>query len=607
MDEKNIEKDSFGVMLKTARRALSYGFKKEPKLLSINLGLVVVVAIVGYLQITSFSKIVNEIIAIQRSGTGISNNLIIQSVILAFSFLIPAFFNNIQSTVLSKFRTRMNTHNVLTQIDSFSSLDIGTIEGTTFQTNLERASKWGVGSITNVIGYSSDLIKNVTGLIVSGLILISVSPYLVILAILGSLAYYIIENKYGVEIFRIHHIATDDDRIEGDRVSQFRDPKKIIEVILFNIKSLFRTQAHTLMVKYDEKLNNVSSRKSRATILADIIQTVCLMLAIVLVTLDTIHGKLLVGSLLLVFTVYRSFVVTSQNFFTTVSRLEEQNRFAKRWFDIFDIRAKIVSKEGALTPAWENPPIIEFKNVSFAYPETDVLVLKNISLTLKSGEKMAIVGENGAGKTSLIKLLCRVYDPTEGQVLIDGIDLREIDLQYWHEQLGILFQDFTNYKMTVREAIAIARPNKPIDDEQVLKAATAAEADKFIEALPKKYDHLLWKSFQDGVELSKGQFQRMAVARIFYRNALISVLDEPTSAIDAVAEEKIFEVLENKMQGKTVVLISHRFSTVKNADQIAVIEYGQLKELGNHKDLMAKKGRYSELYTMQASRYLETE
>jgi ABC-type multidrug transport system fused ATPase/permease subunit len=180
-------------------------------------------------------------------------------------------------------------------------------------------------------------------------------------------------------------------------------------------------------------------------------------------------------------------------------------------------------------------------------------------------------------------------------------------LDYWRAYLGILFQDFSNYNMTIRESIAIARPGEPIDDERVKRAAEMTDATEFIQEFPNGYNQLVWKGFKDGVELSKGQFQRMAVARIFYRDAAISILDEPTSAIDAVAEEKIFDVLEKKMAGKTVVLISHRFSTVKNANKIAVIEHGELKELGSHKELMEKKGRYHELFTMQANRYLENE
>jgi ATP-binding cassette subfamily B protein len=322
-------------------------------------------------------------------------------------------------------------------------------------------------------------------------------------------------------------------------------------------------------------------------------------------TKQAVMGEILIGSLLLAFNTYRSFNSTIVQFFTRVSDIEDQARYVGRWYELFDIKSKIVNKTNALRPEWQKPPVIEFKNVSFSYPETDVIVTKNISFKLESGEKLAVVGVNGAGKTTMVKLLCRIYDPTEGEITVDGINLKDIDTTYWREHLGVLFQDFANFNMTVREAIAISRPNEPINDEKVLQAAMMAEADEFIQTFPKKYEQLLWKGYKDGVELSKGQHQRMAVARILYRDALISVLDEPTSAIDAVAEEKIFEVLETKMKGKSGVLISHRFSTVKNADKIAVIEHGELKELGSHKELMKKDGRYAELFNMQASRYLE--
>lgn len=378
-----------------------------------------------------------------------------------------------------------------------------------------------------------------------------------------------------------------------------------MEVFLFKLKTIFKKQVIDVTNSFDNKVIKLSRKEILATVFADIFETVCLMGVIAFVTFETIKGAFLIGSLFLAFSAYRSFLSTTQGLFNDYTKMIEQSRYVKYWFDIFDIKPKLINKENALKPSWSKPPLIEFKNVSFAYPETDKSVLKNISFKINSGEKLAIVGENGAGKTTTVKLICRVYDPTEGDILVDGINLKDIDINHWRDYLGVLFQDFTNYNLTVRESIAISRPDDPIDDKKVIESAEMVGADSFINELPKKYNQLIWKGFQDGVELSKGQHQRMAVARIFYRDALVSVLDEPTSAIDAVAEEKIFEVLETKMEGKTVVLISHRFSTVKNADKIAVIEHGELKELGSHKQLMKKNGRYAELYTMQASRYLE--
>ncbi len=605
MEETTEEKGTFRDMFRTSRRAVIFAWKKEPKLFTLDVILVVLLAAVVYLQLSSFSNIINEIVRMQRLSLGITYELVRQSVILGLSFLVPAMLQNFSEKYSTALSIQMGTHTQMLMIDSYSSLDIGTIQGTEFQTKLERAQKWGMGSINSVVYRSTIMIRDITGFIVSGAVLYFINPYLVLLAILGSVSYYFVEKKYGIKLYNAYNGATDEVRIEAEKSRHFRDPKRLIEVLLFNLKNLFKSQISKINSEYDKKIIDLNGQQAFAVFWADMAQIACLFIAIFFVTKETLSGKLLIGSLLLAFTVYRSFVATSQGFFQNFSRLEEQSRFAKRWFDIFDMKSKIVNKENAVKPIWNQPPKIEFRNVTFKYPETNVDVLKNISFILEGGQKLAMVGLNGAGKTTLIKLLCRIYDPSEGVVLIEDMDLRDIDIEYWHSNLGVLFQDFTNYQMTAREAIAVSRPDDPIDDEKVKWAADMSGAKDFIEELPKKYDHLLWKGFDDGVELSKGQYQRMAVARIFYRDALISILDEPTSAIDAVAEEKIFEVLESKMQGKTSILISHRFSTVKNADKIAIIEHGELKELGSHKELMAKKGRYEELYSMQASRYLE--
>jgi ATP-binding cassette subfamily B protein len=247
--------------------------------------------------------------------------------------------------------------------------------------------------------------------------------------------------------------------------------------------------------------------------------------------------------------------------------------------------------------------------VSFRYPAEEgetPLVLQQLSFTIKPGEKVAIVGVNGSGKTTLIKLLCRIYDPTEGNIFINGINLKDLSLEDWQSAIGILFQDFPVYNLSIRESIGVGRLDEngeqPAEKEEQIKlAAQYSGADDFI----KDYDQLIWKEFANGVDLSKGQHQRLAVARMFFRNAAVTILDEPTASIDAVTEEKIFSTLEKNMEGKTVILITHRFSTVKNADKIMLLEHGRLIEYGSHKALMQLDSQYAALYNMQAKRYLE--
>ncbi|HTQ64303.1 MAG TPA: ATP-binding cassette domain-containing protein, partial [Puia sp.] len=213
----------------------------------------------------------------------------------------------------------------------------------------------------------------------------------------------------------------------------------------------------------------------------------------------------------------------------------------------------------------------------------------------------------GAGKTTLIKLLCRIYDPTEGNIYINGTDLKDIRLEDWQSAIGLLFQDFPLYNLTIRESIGVGRIAEQVNEERMKQSAHFSGANEFIDEFADTYDQLIWKEFKGGTDLSKGQHQRLAVARMFYRDAVITILDEPTASIDAITEEKIFSTLERNMEGKTVILITHRFSTVKNADQILMLERGKIIEQGSHSELMKLKGKYSELYVMQAKRYLENQ
>ncbi len=279
-------------------------------------------------------------------------------------------------------------------------------------------------------------------------------------------------------------------------------------------------------------------------------------------TKEALAGSIAVGGLLLAFNTYTRFYQTVNGYIESISFTEEAARYAARWFELFDLQPKIVSKKNALRFSAAEPPLIEFNNVSFRYPgekSANPLVLQNLSFSIKAGEKIAIVGVNGSGKTTMIKLLCRVYDPTEGSILINGVDLKDIDLGDWQQAIGILFQDFPNYNLTVRESIGVGRIDETLNEEKMQQAANYSGADEFITSFPSTYDQLIWKEFKDGTDLSKGQHQRLAVARMFYRNAAITILDEPTASIDAVTEEKIFSTLEKNMEGKTVILITHRF------------------------------------------------
>jgi ATP-binding cassette subfamily B protein len=285
--------------------------------------------------------------------------------------------------------------------------------------------------------------------------------------------------------------------------------------------------------------------------------------------------------------------------------MQENSLYVNDYFDIISLKPRIASPEPAAQLESAGPaPRIAFENVSFRYPGSDEDVLKNLSLTIEPGEDLAIVGENGAGKTTLIKLLLRLYDPTHGRILVGGTDLRKIDLASWYRRIGALFQDFNRYhSLSVRDNIVVGRAEESADQSDIESAASAAGADAFIGRYPKGYGQLLNRSFENGIEPSGGQWQRIALARAFYRNASVLILDEPTSAIDAKGEYEIFREIANTQRDKTTIIISHRFSTVRNANTIVVLEHGRITERGTHEELVKQAGRYKSLFELQAEGY----
>jgi ATP-binding cassette subfamily B protein len=302
-----------------------------------------------------------------------------------------------------------------------------------------------------------------------------------------------------------------------------------------------------------------------------------------------------------------------QGILSGISNTYENNLFVNTLFEFLEYQPNIMSPENAQPVVSPNgngtgPKAVaglsvEFRNVTFTYPGKSEPALKNVSFKIDAGEAVALVGRNGAGKTTLVKLMSRLYDPNEGEILVGGRNIKEYELEDLRKQVGVIFQDYVTYFMSARENIGVGKLDEIENQSLISAAARKSGADSVIEKLPKQYETMLGRWFDQGVQLSGGEWQKIALARAFIRDARILILDEPTSSLDAQAEYEVFAHFRELTQGKTAVFISHRFSTVRLADRIFVIENGVLIEEGSHQELMALDGRYAELFNLQAEAY----
>jgi ATP-binding cassette subfamily B protein len=316
-----------------------------------------------------------------------------------------------------------------------------------------------------------------------------------------------------------------------------------------------------------------------------------------------IHGGYDIGTFAFITGSVQQAQAALQQVFSLASGIADQALFLTDLIVFFDMKPIVVSKENGLKVPRPIRQGFEFINVSFAYPGTERRVLKNFNFTLAPGERIALIGENGQGKTTVVKLITRLYDPTEGQILLDGVDLRDYDLDDLHQEMGVIFQDFMRYEMTVRENIGVGRVEIEHSESDLIEAAEKSLAASVVAKLAGGYDQMLGRRFETGVDLSGGEWQRIALARAYLRDAQLLILDEPTAALDAKSELEVFERFAELTLGKMALLISHRFSTVRMADRIVVLANGQLVEEGNHSQLLALGGRYAEMFEMQAASY----
>jgi ATP-binding cassette subfamily B protein len=444
--------------------------------------------------------------------------------------------------------------------------------------------------------------QSVTALAFSAL-LIWYSPLLLFLLVAGVIPAFLGESHFAFLTYAKNFRQTPIRR-QMDYLRQVGGSKEAAkELKLFNLSN-YLTERFTGLSKtiYEQNVALNRRRLFWGGLLA-ILGQLGYYSAYILSIYRTIEGRYTVGDLTVITTAIMQAMSNIQQAFSTASGVADQALFLTDLLAFFAMEPAVKSRPGGLPIPRPVMLGFEFQNVSFAYPGTTRRVLDRFSFKLQPGERVALIGENGQGKTTIVKLITRLYDPTEGRVLLDGVDLRDYDLADLHAEIGVIFQDFMRYEMTARENIAIGRVELEHAMEEIDYAAEKSLASEVVAKLPGGYDQMLGRRFEGGVDLSGGEWQKFALARAYLRDAQLLILDEPTASLDARSEFEVFERFAELTAGKMALLISHRFSTVRMADRIVVLEAGRLVEEGHHEQLVALGGRYANMFEMQAASY----
>lgn len=485
-----------------------------------------------------------------------------------------------------------------------SRVDLGHFDNSDWHDRLARAKRdvsWRPGDLTwSVLGLSGNI---VTIILMAGL-LASLHWLLVVLALATSLLSLLIESRVTTRLYKYFYQETPEERERnyiGDLLIQPRTTKEIKAYVLADYLLERHQDISDRLFKQRAKMYQSGVRIS---MISGLVTGTTLALAYLFVALRGIEGTIDPGGVVLVIGAFSSVAGTLGQISQTFVAVDQHTRFLDDYFSFLKI--------GALIPVPEKPFAIpegkidgvSFENISFHYPGGHGEAVENLSLNIRSGELMALVGENGAGKSTLVKLLLRFYDVQKGSVKIGGIDVKDMDPETLRSRIGVLFQDYATYELSIRENVIMGWPyNKESDDERVMKALRDSRSEWLVKKMSNGLDSKVGRLFEGGHDLSGGEWQRLALARIMYRNADIWILDEPTSSLDPEAEASIFAELKENLKGRIGIVISHRFSTVRIADRIAVIDEGHIKELGTHHELLAAGNTYARLFELQASGY----
>jgi len=585
----------------------------SPSLLVSDLALRVLRALLPIATLFVGKLIIDEVVALVRAGaipgsvhdalaSGRFNHL---ALLLASEFALAVLsdlFGRVVSLLDALLSEQYTNATSIRLMQHAATLDLEDFEDSEMQDRLERARRQAVGRSSlmgQLFGQAQDLVT-VLGF-AAGLLVYA--PWLILLLAIALVPAFLGEAHFNAQSYSLNFAWTAERRVLDYLRQTGASVETAKEVKIFGLNAFLIERYRTLSEGFYAANRSLAKRRALWGSAFAALGTVGYYAAYALIAWRTVRGDFSIGDLTFLSGSFRRLRNLLENLLIGFSQLAGQALYLDDLYSFFEVQPEIVSPPD---PRAFPSPIragFTFENVGFRYPGAERWAVRGLSFTLQAGEVLALVGENGAGKTTLVKLLARLYDPDEGRILLDGHDLREYDLAELRAHVGVIFQDFVRYALSAAENIAVGRIEARDDRARIVHAAEQSLADPVIRRLPHGYEQSMSKRFRDGVDLSGGEWQKIAIARAYMRDADVLILDEPTAALDARSEYQVFERFKELSAGKTAVLISHRFSTVRMADRILVLEGGRIEEVGTHDELLAAGRRYAELFELQAAGY----
>ncbi len=588
--------DNFKDLFKNTGRIFKILFQNMPWLFGAMVILTVAIGIVPVFSAKALGTLIDKII----EGVNADDVSLAYPALILFAILtaVPTIIRNMISFLDRHLFLKMQDLFELMALKKRGSFDIAQYEDPKFQDRLQRAFNNGIYPLINIVENQLTNLEVFCGIVVGSIAAATIDWRVFLLVFVTAIPDFWVEIKHGGRIWGIWAKNSAEQRRHQDLRRFFTQKVSAIDSRLYQAGGKFLTDIRKILEGFTSEQLKAEHWRTIMKISASIFAAIGLFVGTAIIINEAVAGVIAIGTVVFVFQTLNRVSGWTSSMLASTARLLERNLYATDIFGIFDEKTVLEYSKNPEGLSFDSAPEVVFENVSFKYPGQEKWALQNVSFIIKPGQKIGLVGNNAAGKSTLVRLLLRIHDPVEGRILINGIDLKNVDIEEWWKHLGVLLQDFTTYNFTAKESIAVGKIIEDIEMGSVESSAQKSTSSGFIEELKDKYDHMIGVEF-GGIEPSKGQRQKLAIARAFYKGKRFLVLDEPTASIDADSADIIFGEIENLPETVSAILISHNFATIKRADEIIVLHEGQIAEQGRHQELLEKGGRYAEAYAKQ--------